>query len=124
MGVLAPRLPAQVLLGERRPFVGRLRLAADQQDRAVGAALAQLGGALRRGQATADEEEVDVAVRWALSHQPAPLPPAAGPKSSLRSSSRPGSSTASTSSPASSTVSGPGTNPLPSRRTEIKRLPS
>ena len=37
VGVLAGRLAAQVLLRERRPFVGRLRLAADQQDRALGA---------------------------------------------------------------------------------------
>ena len=34
VGVLAGGLAAQVLLRERRPFVGRLGLAADQQDRA------------------------------------------------------------------------------------------
>src|SRR5258707_193110 len=36
---------AQVLLGERRAFVGRFGLPPDQQDRALGALLAQLRGA-------------------------------------------------------------------------------
>ena len=59
MGVRALGLAAQVLLGERRALVGRLRLAPDQQDRALGPALAQLGGAVGRGQAAADQQELD-----------------------------------------------------------------
>ena len=62
VGVGALGLAAQVLLGDRRPFVGRLRLAADQQDRALGAAPAQLGGAVGGGHAAADQQEVDLAV--------------------------------------------------------------
>ena len=35
VGICAGRLAAQVLLGQRRPFVGRLGLAPDQEDRAL-----------------------------------------------------------------------------------------
>ena len=68
VGVLALRLAAQVLLRERRALVRRLGLAADEQDRAVGALLAQLRRAVGGGQPAADDQEVDVAI----GHPPAP----------------------------------------------------
>ena len=51
----------EVALGQRRAVVRRLGFAADQQDRAV-AVLAQVAGAVARGEASADQQMVNVAV--------------------------------------------------------------
>ena len=61
-GVLARLLALQVALRERRAVVGRVGLAADEQDRALAALLAQPARAVRRREAAADEQEVDAAV--------------------------------------------------------------
>ena len=65
VGALGAVLAAQVLLGGRRAVVGRMRLAPDEQDRAVEALLAQRVRGGRRGDASADEEDVDRPVRHA-----------------------------------------------------------
>ena len=71
--VLQALLALEVALRARRAVVGRVRLAAHEQDRAVGTLLPQPAGAVRRGQPAADEQDVDVAVshragcRWARS---------------------------------------------------------
>ena len=131
VGVLALRLAAQVLLRQRRALVRRLGLAPDEQHVPVGAALAQLGGAVRGAPCRPRSAGTRPRVR-----SPRPHPSFAfesAPSRSRRRRARrtasdpprrPGSSTARTSSPASSTVSGPGTKPRPSRSTEISRLPS
>ena len=49
----------QVALRQRRAVVGRVHLAGDEQDRALEAPLAQLGGGVRRGDAAADQQDVD-----------------------------------------------------------------
>ena len=48
----------QVALRDRRAVIWRIELAGREQDRAFEAALAQLGGGARRGDAAADEEDV------------------------------------------------------------------
>ena len=53
---------AQVLLRQGRAVVGRLRLPADEQDRALGAELAELRSAVGGGDASADEQVVDLAI--------------------------------------------------------------
>ena len=110
VGVLALGLAAQVLLGERRALVGRLRLAADQQDRPLGAPLAQLGGAVRRRPCRRRSAGSRPAVGHRRSRRRR-----RGRRTTFRSSSSPGSSTASTSSPASSTVSAVGHEALARR---------
>ena len=62
---LGPVLAAQVLLGRRRAVIGRMRLAPDEQDRAVEALFAQRVGGGRGGDAPADEKDVDRPVRHA-----------------------------------------------------------
>jgi hypothetical protein len=64
-GAVGAVLAAQVLLRRGRAVVGRMRLAADQQDRSVEAVLAQRVGGRRRGDAAADEKDVDRPVRHA-----------------------------------------------------------
>ena len=52
----------EVALGERRAVIGQVGFAADEQDRAVGAGLAQPAGAVGGGHAAADQQVFDVAV--------------------------------------------------------------
>ena len=59
--VLARLLALQVALRQRRPVVGRVELAADQQHRPVAALLAQPARAVGGGQAAADQQVVDLA---------------------------------------------------------------
>ena len=63
--VLARFLPAQVLLGQRRPVVGRIGLAAHQEDVALGPLLAQVARAVAGCDAAADQQELDRALRHA-----------------------------------------------------------
>ncbi len=69
--VLARLLALQVALRQRRPVVGRVELAADQQHRSLAALLAQPAGAVGGGESAADQQVVDLAashprprVRW------------------------------------------------------------
>jgi hypothetical protein len=55
--LLAPDLPAQVVLGQRRPLVGALGLGADQHQAAVEALGTQCLGGLRSGETRADDHE-------------------------------------------------------------------
>ena len=56
-------LAAQVLLRRRRAVVGRMRLAPDEQDRALEALFAQRVRRHRRGDAATDEQDVNRPVR-------------------------------------------------------------
>src|SRR5207248_7676944 len=111
-GILAPGLAAQVVLRERRALVRRVRLPADQQDRPVGALLAQRPGAAGGRNAAAYQQVVDPAVP----HYAAAGSWPGGVKRDVIFSSSPVSSTSSTSSPISITESASGTKPVPSRR--------
>ena len=51
-------LAGEIFLGERRPLVGRLRLGADQADRAREAELAKLDRGLGAAMAGADDDDV------------------------------------------------------------------
>ena len=57
VGLVARRLAAQVILRQRRSFVGTLLLGADEQHAAVEPLLAEGLGGLRAGQAGADDHE-------------------------------------------------------------------
>ncbi len=60
--LLVALLAAQVALGAVGTVVGRVELAANQQDLAPGALLAQPARAVGRGQSPADEQEVDLTI--------------------------------------------------------------
>ena len=64
--LLAPDLPAQVVLGQRRPLVGALGLGADQHHAPVEALRAQRLGGLRTGETRADDHECLVTVMGCL----------------------------------------------------------
>ena len=74
--VVARLLAAEVLLRQRRPVVGRVVLAPDEQDRsAVGTALlANPARAVRARQPTADDQIVDRALGHGSATRPRPAP--------------------------------------------------
>ena len=75
-GVLAIRLAPQVILRERRSIVGRLGLTADHQYRSRCPTLAQLRSTVGGGDARADKQEFDLAIR----HRSQPATRASGPR--------------------------------------------